>query len=100
MRLARSCAQRLDHAPSGSVDNHTAADTMFMCCSMVCFQIHKRAYVEYAPLGVLGVIAPWNYPFHNMYNHILSGIFTGNACITKVRVVQIKGGYEGKSGGR
>lgn len=73
---------------------------MFMCCSMVCFQIHKRAYVEYAPLGVLGVIAPWNYPFHNMYNHILSGIFTGNACITKVRVVQIKGGYEGKSGGR
>jgi acyl-CoA reductase-like NAD-dependent aldehyde dehydrogenase len=24
--------------------------------------VHKRAYVEYMPLGVLGVIAPWNYP--------------------------------------
>jgi acyl-CoA reductase-like NAD-dependent aldehyde dehydrogenase len=24
--------------------------------------IHKTAYVEYVPLGVLGVIAPWNYP--------------------------------------
>ena len=24
--------------------------------------VHKTAYVEYMPLGVLGVIAPWNYP--------------------------------------
>lgn len=24
--------------------------------------MHKDAYVEYVPLGVLGVIAPWNYP--------------------------------------
>lgn len=24
--------------------------------------MHKNAYVEYVPLGVLGVIAPWNYP--------------------------------------
>ena len=24
--------------------------------------VHKAAYVEYMPLGVLGVIAPWNYP--------------------------------------
>jgi acyl-CoA reductase-like NAD-dependent aldehyde dehydrogenase len=24
--------------------------------------MHKTAYVEYVPLGVLGVIAPWNYP--------------------------------------
>ena len=24
--------------------------------------MHKSAYVEYVPLGVLGVIAPWNYP--------------------------------------
>jgi len=46
--------------------------------------IHKTAYVEYVPLGVLGVIAPWNYPFHNMLNHILSGLFSGNAVVTKV----------------
>jgi len=46
--------------------------------------MHKNAYVEYQPLGVLGVIAPWNYPFHNMYNHIVSGIFAGNAVVSKV----------------
>lgn len=34
--------------------------------------MHKTAYVEYRPLGVLGVIAPWNYPFHNMFNHVVS----------------------------
>ena len=45
--------------------------------------MHKNAYVEYVPLGVLGIIAPWNYPFHNMLNHVLSGIFSGNGVITK-----------------
>mmetsp|Transcript_14722 Transcript_14722/g.31381 ORF Transcript_14722/g.31381 Transcript_14722/m.31381 type:complete len:657 (+) Transcript_14722:122-2092(+) len=45
--------------------------------------MHKSAYVEYVPLGVLGIIAPWNYPFHNMLNHVLSGIFSGNGVVTK-----------------
>mmetsp|Transcript_485 Transcript_485/g.943 ORF Transcript_485/g.943 Transcript_485/m.943 type:complete len:654 (-) Transcript_485:108-2069(-) len=45
--------------------------------------MHKNAYVEYVPLGVLGIIAPWNYPFHNMLNHVLSGIFSGNGVLTK-----------------
>jgi len=48
---------------------------------MTCY---KDAFVEYHPLGVIGVIAPWNYPFHNMYNHIASGIFAGNAVVVKV----------------
>ena len=46
---------------------------------------HKRARVEYHPLGVLGVIAPWNYPFHNLLNHIIAGLFSGNAVVSKVR---------------
>jgi acyl-CoA reductase-like NAD-dependent aldehyde dehydrogenase len=25
--------------------------------------LHKRAQVEYVPLGVIGTIAPWNYPY-------------------------------------
>lgn len=33
---------------------------------------------------MIGVIAPWNYPFHNVYNHIISGIFAGNAVVSKV----------------
>uniref|UniRef100_A0A6S8YE02 Aldehyde dehydrogenase domain-containing protein n=1 Tax=Ditylum brightwellii TaxID=49249 RepID=A0A6S8YE02_9STRA len=45
--------------------------------------MHKTAYVEYVPFGVLGVIAPWNYPFHNMLNHIISGLFSGNAVVSK-----------------
>lgn len=47
--------------------------------------MHKKAYVEYRPLGVLGIIAPWNYPFHNLYNHVISGLFAGNAVVSKVR---------------
>ena len=27
--------------------------------------VHKSAWVEYVPLGVIVAIAPWNYPFHN-----------------------------------
>ncbi len=46
--------------------------------------VHKSAYVEYVPYGVLGVIAPWNYPFHNMLNHVISGLFSGNAVVSKV----------------
>jgi len=46
--------------------------------------VHKTARVEYHPLGVLGVIAPWNYPFHNLWNHIVSGLFAGNAVVLKV----------------
>jgi len=49
--------------------------------------LHKTAYVEYVPLGVLGVIAPWNYPFCNLMNHILSGLFSGNAVLVKVSEV-------------
>ena len=45
--------------------------------------MHKSARVEYVPVGVLGVIAPWNYPFHNMLNHIISGLFAGNAVVSK-----------------
>jgi len=46
--------------------------------------VHKSAYVEYVPLGVVATIAPWNYPFHNLLNHVISGIFAGNAVVTKV----------------
>jgi acyl-CoA reductase-like NAD-dependent aldehyde dehydrogenase len=46
--------------------------------------MHKRARVEYCPLGVVGVIAPWNYPFYNIMNHIASALFAGNAVIIKI----------------
>ena len=46
--------------------------------------MHKTAWVEYQPLGIIVAIAPWNYPFHNTLNHIISAIFAGNAHIGKV----------------
>ena len=27
--------------------------------------MHKSAWLEYVPLGIIAPIAPWNYPFHN-----------------------------------
>jgi acyl-CoA reductase-like NAD-dependent aldehyde dehydrogenase len=46
--------------------------------------LFKSAWVEYVPMGVVATIAPWNYPFHNMINHVVSGIFAGNAVVGKV----------------
>lgn len=46
--------------------------------------LHKAARVEFVPLGVLGVLAPFNYPGHNLLNHVISGLFSGNAVVTKV----------------
>lgn len=45
--------------------------------------IHKTAYVEYEPLGVIGAIAPWNYPMHNLFNPVISAVFAGNAVVVK-----------------
>ena len=44
----------------------------------------KRAYVEYIPLGVIGAIVPWNYPFHNVFNPVSAALFSGNAIVIKV----------------
>jgi delta 1-pyrroline-5-carboxylate dehydrogenase len=33
--------------------------------------MHKSAWVEYEPLGLIVAIAPWNYPFHNSVSNRL-----------------------------
>lgn len=45
---------------------------------------HKAARVEYLPLGVIGVIAPWNFPFHNFFCPTIPALFAGNAVVVKV----------------
>lgn len=45
---------------------------------------YKDAVVSYEPLGVLAIISPFNYPFHNLINHVISGLFSGNAVAIKV----------------
>lgn len=45
---------------------------------------HKKGRVEYRPLGVLAIFAPFNYPYTNAMNHVISGCFSGNAVVIKV----------------
>jgi acyl-CoA reductase-like NAD-dependent aldehyde dehydrogenase len=44
---------------------------------------HKRSEVQYAPLGVVGVISPWNYPFGLSMTPVLSALFAGNTVVLK-----------------
>jgi len=46
--------------------------------------VHKRARIEYQPLGVIGVIAPWNYPLQNILGPVIPALMAGNAAIVKV----------------
>ncbi|EPS63685.1 hypothetical protein M569_11099, partial [Genlisea aurea] len=46
--------------------------------------LHKTARVEFHPLGVIGAIVSWNYPFHNIFNPMLAAVFSGNGIVIKV----------------
>ncbi|CAG9461445.1 unnamed protein product [Pedinophyceae sp. YPF-701] len=45
---------------------------------------YKSARVEYVPVGVVGAIVPFNYPFHNVFNPLTAALFAGNAIVIKV----------------
>ncbi len=44
---------------------------------------HKRARIEYEPLGVIGAILPWNYPLQNIMNPVLPALMSGNGIVVK-----------------
>jgi acyl-CoA reductase-like NAD-dependent aldehyde dehydrogenase len=44
---------------------------------------HKRARIDYVPVGVIGVIAPWNYPLQNVIGPTLPALMAGNAVVIK-----------------
>lgn len=46
--------------------------------------IGKRSEVRYEPLGVVGIISPWNYPLSIPFGEIVMGLMAGNAIILKV----------------
>ncbi|KAL7210595.1 hypothetical protein ACSBR1_032037 [Camellia fascicularis] len=46
--------------------------------------LHKTSKVEFYPLGVIGAIVSWNYPFHNIFNPMLAAVFSGNSIVIKV----------------
>ncbi|GAX82092.1 hypothetical protein CEUSTIGMA_g9520.t1 [Chlamydomonas eustigma] len=45
---------------------------------------YKSPRVEFHPVGVVGAIVPWNWPFHNVLNPLTAAIFAGNAIVIKV----------------
>ncbi len=49
---------------------------------------YKAARVEYHPVGVVGAIVPWNYPFHNVFNPLSAALFSGNALVIKARALR------------
>ncbi|MBI2896345.1 MAG: aldehyde dehydrogenase family protein [Deltaproteobacteria bacterium] len=44
---------------------------------------HRRSYVHHAPLGVVGVISPWNFPFSIPLSETVTALFVGNAVVVK-----------------
>jgi acyl-CoA reductase-like NAD-dependent aldehyde dehydrogenase len=45
--------------------------------------VHKKARLEYHPLGVVAAITPWNYPYQNIVNPIIPALMAGNAIVLK-----------------
>ncbi len=45
--------------------------------------LHKKAVRTFSPLGVVGVISPWNYPFTLTMTPVLSALFAGNTVVFK-----------------
>jgi acyl-CoA reductase-like NAD-dependent aldehyde dehydrogenase len=43
----------------------------------------KRLVVRYAPLGLVGVIGPWNYPITNNFGDCIPALAAGNSVILK-----------------
>ncbi len=47
------------------------------------FTVHQRASLVHRPLGVIGVIGPWNYPLYTPMGSIGYALAAGNAVVFK-----------------
>ena len=45
--------------------------------------MHKKARIEYCPLGVVACIIPWNYPLQNIISSLTAPLMAGNAVLLK-----------------
>ena len=45
---------------------------------------NKRTQMQHVPLGVVGIISPWNYPLSIPFGEIVMGLMAGNAILLKV----------------
>jgi succinate-semialdehyde dehydrogenase/glutarate-semialdehyde dehydrogenase len=44
---------------------------------------HKRGWTEYEPLGVAGIVTPWNFPFALPLRQAAAAVAAGNAAVIK-----------------
>ena len=47
------------------------------------FVLGRKLVVRYAPVGVVSVIGPWNYPLTNSFGDCIPALAAGNACVLK-----------------
>ncbi len=45
--------------------------------------VHKKRFIKRVPLGVVFIIAPWNYPYLTAINSIIPALMAGNTVILK-----------------
>ena len=45
--------------------------------------MHKKARIEYVPLGVVACVIPWNYPLQNIISSLVAPLMAGNAVVIK-----------------
>ncbi len=63
------------HAPEFMADRKVRSSNPFV--------IGKKATVRYEPVGVVGVIGPWNFPLTNSFGDCIPALAAGNAVILK-----------------
>jgi acyl-CoA reductase-like NAD-dependent aldehyde dehydrogenase len=44
---------------------------------------NKKSYLTYSPLGVIGIISPWNFPLNTPFSEIALALMAGNSVILK-----------------
>lgn len=54
----------------------------------------KLSRVEHVPLGVVGIIAPWNYPLSIPFGEVVMGLMAGNSIILKTADVTSQVGVQ------
>ncbi len=53
---------------------------------------NKRNEIRRVPLGVVGIISPWNYPLSIPFGEVVMGLMAGNAILLKVAAATITTG--------
>ena len=47
------------------------------------YALHKRGSLHYEPVGVVGIVSPWNFPFSIPFTQVATAVAAGNAAVLK-----------------